>query len=262
MMRSAIYEGELVHRRHAPAHAFRFRVAMPLLFLDEIDAVVAQHPLWSRERANAVSFRRADFLGDPEVPLDVAVRDLVEDRTGERPGGPVAVLAHVRTWGWLFNPIAVYYCFDRAGEHVEHAVAHVTNTPWKERHAYVLGGPGRHDVDKALHVSPFFGMDQRYRITYDEPGDGLRLSIGVDEDDHRVFDAALRLRRHDIGQRALGRVLWRYPMLTMRVSAGIHTNALRLWRKGADFHAHPSKKDQEVPDARSDDRPKRTRSAA
>lgn len=220
-MRSAIYEGTLLHHRFDPDHRFRVRMAMPLLHLDELDDVVAQHPLWSRERPNAVSWRRADHL-------EVAGN-----------GGPVAVLAHVRTWGWLFNPIALHYCFDADGRTVDHAVAAVTNTPWKEQHQYVLGPPGRHVVDKALHVSPFFGMDQRYTITYDAPGPELRLSIDVTEDDRRVFRAALHLRRREITRAALGRVLWRHPMLTMRVSAGIHTNALRLWRKGATFHHHP-----------------------
>ena len=175
-MRSAIYEGVLVHRRREPDHGFRRRIAMPLLDLAEIDEVVDQHPLWSRERTNAVSFRREDFLAGPGT-LDAAVRDLVEREVGTRPGGPIAVLAHVRTWGWLFNPIAVYYCYDPTGTRVEHAVADVTSTPWKERHAYVLGPPGVHVVDKAMHVSPFFGMDQSYRIAYDAPSAALHLSI-------------------------------------------------------------------------------------
>jgi len=238
-VRSAVYEGELVHRRTDPSHGFRWRIAMPLIDLTEIDDVVAQHPLWSRERANAVSFRRDDFLGERASDLDAAVRDMVERNAGIRPAGPVSMLAHVRTWGWLFNPITLYYCFDATGTRVEHAVADVTNTPWKDRHAYVLGTPGRHDVDKAMHVSPFFGMDQRYRITYDEPTEDLHVAISVHEADTAVFSAALRLRRHPISREALGRVLWRYPLLTMRVSAGIHTHALRLWSKGATVHRHP-----------------------
>lgn len=240
-MRSAIYEGQLAHHRVQPDHGFQFRLAMPLLDLDEIDEVVAAHPLWSNERANAVSFRRADHLGDPATPLATVVRDLVEERTGARPAGPIAALAHVRTWGWLFNPIAVYYCFDATGRSVEHTVLSVTNTPWKERHAYVLGAPGEHDVAKALHVSPFFGMDQRYRINLSAPADDLDLTIAVSEHGERVFASELHLHRREISRAALGRVLWRHPMLTARVSAGIHANALRLWRKGAPLHRHPPK---------------------
>jgi DUF1365 family protein len=240
----------LVHHRRQPAHGFRRAIAMPLLDLAEIDEVVAQHPLWSRERINAVSFRRADFAPGPG-PIDATIRDLVEREVGRRPSGPIAMLAHVRTWGWLFNPIAVYYCYDPTGTRVEHAVADVTSTPWKERHAYVLGAPGVHVVDKAMHVSPFFGMDQSYRITYGPPSADLDLSIAVTEGDAQVFTAGLGLHRRPMSRAALGRLLWRHPLLTMRVSAAIHTHALRLWRKGATFHAHPSKLGGEVTDARS-----------
>ena len=260
-MRSAIYEGVLVHRRREPAHGFRRRIAMPLLDLAEIDEVVAQHPLWSRARTNAVSIRREDFLAGPGT-LDTTVRDLVERELGTRPSGPIAMLAHVRTWGWLFNPIAAYYCYDPTGTRVEHAIADVTSTPWKERHAYVLGPPGVHLVDKAMHVSPFFGMDQSYRIAYDAPSSALRLSISVHEDDAQVFAACMRLRRRPVSRRTLGGLLWRYPLLTMRVSAAIHTHALRLWRKGATVHTHPSTLSREVTDARSPHDPGSTEAAA
>ncbi len=266
-MRSAIYEGELVHHRHEPDHRFVNRVAVPLLDLAEIDEVVAQHPLWSRDRVNAVSFRRRDYLGDPELSLDEAVRTLVADNVGTRPTGPISLLAHVRTWGWLFNPIAFYYCYDPTGTRVEHAIAHVMNTPWKERHAYVLGAAGSHVVDKAMHVSPFFGMDRRYRITYADPSDELRLSVALHDDQRQLFSAAQRLHRREISRAALGRVIWRYPMLTLRVSAGIHAQALRLLRKGATVHRHPgddhhrideNRTDiEEVVDARSTNRPDR-----
>lgn len=237
-MRSAIYEGVLTHERAEPSHRFRMRLALPLLDASEVDRVVAHHPLWSRERVNVVSHRRRDHFGDPSLPLDTSVRDVVETETGRRPDGPVLTLGHVRTWGWLFNPLAVHFCANAAGD-VDAAVLAVTNTPWKERHAYVLDGPGHHEVDKAMHVSPFMGMDQRYRISYTPPGERLRVAIDVHEGEPRVFRAVLDLRRHDIDRAALARVVWRYPLLTMRVSAAIHHHALRLWRKGATYHPNP-----------------------
>lgn len=261
-MRSAVYEGVLTHARAAPGHRFRMRLAMPLLDLEEIDTVVAMHPLWSTERRNVASFRRRDFLGAADVPLDCAVRDRVHAVTGRRPTGPISLLGHVRTWGWLFNPLVVFFCYDPTGTRVEHAVLHVTNTPWKEEHTYVLGGPGRDVLGKALHVSPFFGMDQRYRITYDAPGESFTLKIVVEEAGTEVFRAVLQLVRRDASSRSLARVLWRYPMLTARVSLGIHSNALRLWRKGARFSPHPDKNQPEESRAGSLDRPDRAEPAA
>ena len=240
-MNSGVYEGTLRHQRLGPHHhAFAYRVAMPYLDLDELDEVFALHPLWSVERPNAVSFHRADFLGDPAVPLATAVRDLVEARTGRRPTGPVQMLAHVRTWGWVFNPIVIYFCMDAPGGRAETLVLDVTNTPWHEHHAYVIDGvEGEQRFAKALHVSPFFGMDQEYRLRINRPGDRLAVRLTSLEEGEVVFEAALALRRREASRASLGRVLWRYPLLTLRVSTGIYGQALRLLAKGAPFHRHP-----------------------
>ena len=134
-VKSAIFEGTVFHRRMLPVrHEFTQRVALPLLDLDEIDEVCSHHPLWSSHRANAVQFRRSDFYGPPQQPLAEAIRDLVEERTGARPEGSVRMLAHLRTWGWLFNPdrlLLVLGCRRprrpsvRSRRH-EHAVARTT----------------------------------------------------------------------------------------------------------------------------------------
>jgi len=241
---SALYEGTLRHHRLSGPHrhAFAYSLAMPYLDLSELDEVFARHPLWSIERRNAVSFRRADFLGDPAVPLDTAVRDLVGQRTGRRPTGAIRMLTHVRTWGWLFNPITIYFCMDEHAERVDALVLDVTNTPWHEHHAYVIdGGEGEHRFSKRLHVSPFFGMDHEYRLRVNQPGDRLLVSLAALEDETVVFEASLTLRRRDVSRATLGRLLWRYPLLTLRVSAGIYRQALRLWAKGAPFHSHPAR---------------------
>jgi hypothetical protein len=241
-LRSGIYEGTVIHHRFEPLdHRFSYRITMTALDLDEIGQVVALHPLWSVSRPNAVSFRREDYLGDPSVPLDVAVRDLVGERTGRRPTGPITLLTHVRTWGWLFNPISVYYCFDGTGDEVEATVVEVTNTPWHERTSYVLDGIGSHVVDKEMHVSPFLPMDLQHRFVIGAPGD--RLVLGVDDlrAGTTVFAASMVLTRRPASRAALGRVLWRFPLMTMRVSWGIYRQALTLRWRGVRIHPHPGR---------------------
>jgi uncharacterized protein len=272
-VRSAVYEGVVAHRRLAPvAHEFRYRIAMPYVDLDEVDELCSRHPLWSARGPNAVWFRRADFLtgtADPADPnardpggsLGNAVRDLVEASGRARPQGPIGMLAHLRTWGWLFNPVTLYFCFDAGGAQVDALVAEVTNTPWHERHAYVLGpipgpapvahpdpirGPplGQYRFPKALHVSPFMGMDQEYVLGCDapghRPGDRLVVRLASIEAGEKVFEATLALRRCEATRRELGRLMWSYPLMTWRVSTAIQRQALNLWRKGAPFHPHPS----------------------
>ena len=241
-LRSGIYEGRVVHHRHSPVdHRFTYRIALVLLDLSEVDAICRLHPLWSDEGRNAVSFRRADFLGDPSVPLEFAVRDLVEERTGNRPNGPISVLTQLRTWGWLFNPITTYYCYDSAGVNVTTTVVEVTNTPWHERTAYVLDGIGTHQVAKEMHVSPFLPMSLTHRFIIGAPGDRLTLAIDDFDGDELVFGASMALTRHPAGRTALSRLLWRFPFMTLRVSLGIYRQALAIRRKGVPFHPHPDK---------------------
>ena len=241
-LRSGVYEGLVMHHRHVPIdHRFTYRIAMVLLDLAEIDALCRLHPLWSNEGRNAVTFHRADYLGDPDVPLDQAVRDLVEASTGVRPDGPISVLTQLRTWGWLFNPITTYYCYDSVGTTVTSTTVEVTNTPWHERTAYVLDGTGTHRVAKGMHVSPFLPMGLTHRFSLGMPGDRLTLAVDDFDGDDLVFAASMSLVRRPAGRASQSRLLWRFPLMTVRVSFGIYRQALALKWKGVPFHRHPDK---------------------
>jgi hypothetical protein len=243
-MLSAVYEGTLRHRRWGPgvANEFSYRVAMPLIDLDEVDALTSLHPLWSSRFPAPVWFRRADFLGDPARPLAEAVRDLVSQRSGLRPTGKVALLANLRTWGWLFNPISLYFCYSADGSAVERLVAEVENTPWHERCQYVVGPPGSHRFAKSMHVSPFLPMEVDYRLRYRAPGERLVVQLDVMADERRLFGATLSLRRRPLNRHELGRLVWDYPAMSHRVSAGIYWQAARLGLRRAPFFAHPRRR--------------------
>jgi len=239
MTASAIYEGVVTHRRREPReHAFGYRVVMMYLDLGELPELFDAHPLWSARRPALGWFRRSDYLGDPSVPLDQAVRDLVAERTGGAPDGPVRILTNVRCFGHCFNPVSFYYCFDRAGERVQAIVAEVTNTPWGERHAYVSRElTSRHA--KELHVSPFLELDYEYELRLSQPGERLEVSIGADRGGRRAFDAALALERRPLTGRALTAMLLGGAPASMKVSAAIYTQALRLRLKGIPVQPHP-----------------------
>ncbi|MFA9460993.1 DUF1365 domain-containing protein [Thiohalorhabdus methylotrophus] len=245
---SAIYAGTVVHRRYRPVyHAFRYRLFLLYLDLAELDTVFRHRWLWSVERPNLASFRRADHLGPSEQPLDASVRDLVEVRTGRRPAGAIRLLTHLRYFGYCMNPVSFYYCWDPADAHLETIVAEVSNTPWGERHCYVLDAAGQKDTGrrhhfrfpKDFHVSPFMGMEDTYDWRFTEPGTRLAVVMRNEGGEGCHFEAAMGLRRRPLDGSNLARVLARHPFMTGRVVAGIYAQAFRLWRKGAHFHPHP-----------------------
>ena len=255
-MHSAIYRGWLEHRRMAPRrHAFRYPLFMVYLDLAELDRVFAGRWLWSTRRWALARFDRRDHFGDPAVPLEQAVRDLVAERTGTRPRGPVRLLTHLRYFGHVFNPVSFFYCFDETGERVVTIVAEVTNTPWGERHCYVLDGTPagagsrwvRAGSAKAMHVSPFHPMGLDYHWGFRLPDAQLAVHMALTaraappDTSSPVFDATLALRRAPITAATLTTVLLRFPLMTLQVVAAIHWQALKLWLKHVPVHDHPAK---------------------
>jgi DUF1365 family protein len=242
---NALYEGWVGHRRLRPVeHAFRYRVFMAYLDLDAVPERVGPPWLWSTRHAALIRFRRADYLGDARIPPADAVRALVAQRIGSRPRGPVRLLTSLRILGHLFNPVSFYYCFDPRGERLEAVVAEVTNTPWGERHAYVLGaldegGAVRERVDKVFHVSPFMAMDHEYELCLTAPGQHLGVEIVSRRGSEVHFDASLQLERRALDPAGLRRVLRRQPAPTLAVVARIYANAARLKLKGAPYFSHP-----------------------
>lgn len=249
-LRSAIYAGWIQHRRELPhAHAFRYRVAMLYLDLDEIQHVFDGRWLWSNERSNLATFRREDYLGPTDIPLDEAVRLCVLGATGTYPRGPVRLLTHLRYFGYVFNPVSFYYCYAEDGQTLQAIVAEITNTPWRERHTYVLQvaearlqGRALHwQFIKRFHVSPFMPMDCDYAWAMTPPGENLLVHMKVLRQGEHFFSASMNLQRQALNGRSLARVLWRYPAMTAKVILAIHWQAMLIFLRRNPVHTHPGK---------------------
>ena len=237
---SCLYEGTIRHRRRAPHKEFTHRLALAYVDLDEVPGLLDGRLV--RPGPGSLRFRRRDYLGDPATPLDTAVRDRVAELGGTRPDGPIRLLTQLRSWGLCFNPVSFYYCFGADGR-PEHVLAEVTNTPWGERHAYLLqAGAGdllRGRFAKELHVSPFMGMDHVYEARANAPARTLSVHIDSLRDGTSAFDATLSLRRVELTRRAAARFTARYPLAAARVLALIYGHAIALKLAGARVHPHP-----------------------
>jgi DUF1365 family protein len=223
---------------------------MMYLDLEELGDIFMGRWLWSAERFNVASFNRAYHLGDSSVPLAQEVRSLVLDKTGRKMEGPVRMLTQLRYFGYNFNPVSFYYCFDNEGQRVETIIVEIHNTPWGELYCYVLGedrneGTGKEKkflLSKEFHISPFMDMDVSYEWEFTEPSDSVHVLMTSYKKDKRIFDAELAMDRQEITSLALSRMLMKYPFMNMKIIGAIYWQAFRLKVKGAKFYIHPSKR--------------------
>ncbi len=220
---------------------------MMYLDLDELPHLFAKRWFWSTSRAALARFRREDHIGKTAEPLSDTVRALVQEETGYRPDGPIRLLTNLSYFGYCFNPVSFYYCFDKGGEHIEAIVAEVNNTPWGERDTYVLrcGGDARSwrfQPVKKMHVSPFMPMDIEYDWVLSAPTEKLSVYMANSRGGEKMFSATLALERKPITGWALASVLLRYPFMTARVTLAIYWQALRLWLRKVPFCEHPAER--------------------
>lgn len=244
-MKSAIYAGEVFHQRFRPrSHRLRYRVFQCLFDLDELDMMVGKLRLFSRNRFNLLSFHDKDFADRSGGPLRPQIEALMR-RAGQEPdGGPIRLLAMPRMFGHVFNPLTVWFCHRRDGS-VATIIYEVTNT-FKERHSYVIpvaDGQARAPVirqacDKDFYVSPFMDLDMRYDFTVEPPMEGAKVVITGGDAKGPLIVAAFSGRRHELSDGALFKAFLRHPLLSLKVVAGIHVEALWLFLKRIGVRRH------------------------
>lgn len=249
-MYSAIYQGNLRHRRFYPkSHEFNYTSTLFYIDLEELPELFNGVSGWSYEKPNIGFFRRADYLGDPALPLVDAVRKESSRLLGYCPNGRISMLTNLRMWGMCFNPVTFYYLFDTGNDKPRVILAEVNNTPWNERHVYALvcdpaTGKVNSTFSKNFHVSPFNPIDMQYHWVSTAPDERLLIHMenhaatASSRELIRHMDATLTLEKYSWEKSRLQKLLWQQPWQTLKVPVAIYWQALKLFLKGVPFYPH------------------------
>jgi hypothetical protein len=236
-MHSAIYKGNVFHSRFVPKkHAFTYQIFLLWLNLDEIDLLDAEVKGFSAKSWAPLRFKRSDYLGDMNKPLKQSVIDKMSELAQRPLTGTVYLLGQTRTFGLYFSPVNFYYLQQEDGT-FSHLLAEVSNTPWNNKHCYLVDLAKQEDCDKVFHVSPFNPMDMQYKWKISQPAQSLKLTLACHKE-VKHFVASLDLSRVELNSNSLFNVLLCIPSMTVKTVFGIYWQALKLFIKGVPFYSH------------------------
>lgn len=259
MLNNALVKGWVRHRRYKPKkHQFEYNMTWTLLDLDKVEEQFKESEFWSIERANIISYRQADFHQSDNdknyrrTPPEVTKQNIthsIKKEKGKDFNGRIFMMAHLRNYGYNFNSVCFYYCYDQS-DNLQFIVSEITNTPWGERHSYIFdceadNSSNRRSLkqfkfNKEFHVSPFITMDMHYRWTFMVAPDSLRVHMVIySAEGEKYFDTTFTAKLLPLNKKAMRDYAFKHALQPQKMSFLIYWQALKLWLKRFKVYDHP-----------------------
>ena len=245
---SCLYIGEIEHRRFSPRkNFFTYKVCYYFIDLKDIPQIFNIPLLVTYNRPGLLSFWRKDYLGDRSQSLDESIRSEVCSQTSTRPLGPIRLMTNISYFGFCFNPVSFYYCYNEDGETLEFIVSEITNTPWGEKHKQVFKISDQRvttfKFSKDFHVSPFIPMEIDYTWVFRKPLQNLYVHMQdrIKGSHEILFDSTLNLKRRPLTRINMLLAFLKFPFITFKTMLAIYYQALKLFIKKVPFYSHPSR---------------------
>ena len=241
---SALYSGKVFHERYLPTrHKFSYDIYLFWLKLSELPHLDETLSRFSEDKFNLVSFNHKDYCKSATQPLSEAVTTKMSDLSGSPLHGEVFMMGQVRTLGIYFSPVNFYFLRNNDGIFT-HMLAEVSNTPWNERHYYLVDLATQGDTEKAFHVSPFNPIDMTYKWNIKPPGKAFFMTLDCHRE-HKEFRAGLNMKRISLNNHNLNRAIKRIPSMTIKTVVGIYWQALKLFLKRTPIYGHPKSQENQ-----------------
>ncbi|NRD74260.1 DUF1365 domain-containing protein [Shewanella sp. VB17] len=237
-MNSGIYHGKIYHRRQGKfEHEFTYPIYMMAIDIDEQQQVLTKSHIFGGNWFNPIRFCEKDYIRSEPLVLKQRIVNKVESLGGKPCTGRILMLVQCRCFGIYFSPINFYFCYDQ-DDICQYMLAEVSNTPWDQRHYYLIEMGGSMITDKAFHVSPFMEMDMCYHWYITPPQDKAFVRI-ENHKEGKQFEASLALHKRAINRKNLLNTWLSLPVMSVKIVFGIYWQALKLVLKKIPFISHP-----------------------
>ena len=252
-----LYTGWVQHTRTEPKqHQFRYNYFQVWLDVEQPHLIDQISRFWSSKKNNLVRYEKENYQpGNDSIHL--AICNLIKQKTKRNFDGKVYLLANLTHWGYCYNPVSFYFCYDHQ-QQLQYILSEIHNTPWGERFTYLhdvstcnnenssrlknsSGDKLTFEFDKRFHVSPFIPMEIDYQWNFKITDDKILISMNLKQSSKSIFNATMNLAEVPLTSKMANVIAIRYPFTCLNILRSIYWQAFRLWLKRIPFHTHPNK---------------------